>query len=443
MDMDYQKRMDERDRRVKSFMEDRFGMFIHWGLYAIPGRGEWLMNNAEIPREEYEQYAKEWDPKHFDAKAWARLAKKAGMKYAVLTTKHHDGFCLFDSKLTDYKSTNTPFGRDIVREFSDAFRAEGLKVGFYYSLLDWHHPDYPVKGDPYHPERNRPDAAEGNFEAYLDYLHGQVEELMSNYGKIDILWFDFSYDDKSGEGWRGTELLKMVRRLQPDIILNGRLEGSGGHYGSVITDQPGPLAGDFACPEMLIPPDGLKTESGRQVPWEACLSINNQWGYVPTDLHRKTATQLIRKLVECVGKNGNMILNVGPDAKGRIPGWQREVLEEMGAWLERFGDSIYGCGSVNLPKPDWGRYTGRGKTIYCHVFDPPLAAIPLAGLKNQVARARRLEDGLEMSLGVPWDLEIFPDYEFVNYGKPEFWTFALGNEIDEVIELRLKDEAQI
>lgn len=436
--MDYLAKMEERDRRLKGFCHDRFGMFIHWGLYAIPGRGEWLMHNESIPRREYEKYAEEWNPRLFDAKAWARTAKEAGMKYAVLTTKHHDGFCLFDSKLTNYTSVHSPFGRDIVREFTDAFRAEGLKVGFYYSLLDWHHPDYPAKGDSYHPERGLKDAPEGNFEAYLDYMHGQVRELLTNYGKIDILWFDFSYDDKSGEAWRGTELVKMVRELQPDIIMNSRLEAAGGHYGSVITDEPGPLAGDFACPEMIIPPEGLVTPSGRQVPWEVCFTLNNHWAYVPTDYDYKTSAQIIRKLVECVGKNGNMLLNVGPTAQGLIPPEQTAILREVGQWLRINGESIYGCGAVNLPKPDWGRYTGRGKTVYAHIFDKPLGAVPLKGLNGRIKAARRLSDGYEMNTDVPWGLDIFPDYAFVNYGDAAS-TFRLGDPVDEVIELRLKD----
>lgn len=435
--MDYQAVMDARTERCKPFMHDRFGLFIHWGLYSIPAQGEWLMSIKEIPRTEYERYAEEWNPTLFDARAWARTAKAAGMKYAILTTKHHDGFCLFDSKLTDYTSLHTPFGRDVVKEFTEAFRAEGLKVGFYYSLLDWHHPDFPAKGDPYHPERNRENAPAGNFPAYLDYMHGQVRELMSNYGKIDILWFDFSYGEKSGEGWRGTELVKMVRELQPGIILNGRLEGSGENYGSIITDEPGPLAGDFACPEMIIPPDGMLTPAGRQVPWEVCFTLNNHWAYSPTDYDYKTAGQVIRKLVECVGKNGNMLLNIGPTAKGLIPAEQQAVLREAGEWLRVNGESIYGCGAVDLPKPDWGRYTGRGQTIYAHVFDKPLGAIPLKGLNGRIKAARRLSDGSELHIETPWGLDIFPDYAFVNYGGAAA-TYKLGDPLDEVIELRLK-----
>ena len=189
------------DERMQWFRRDRFGMFIHWGLYAIPARGEWVRSVEEMPEEQYKPFFDEFNPVDFDARAWARLAKQAGMKYAVLTAKHHDGFCLFDSKLTDWKSTNTPFGRDIVREFLDAFRAEGIRVGLYYSLLDWHHPDYPAFGDRQHPMRNNEAYRDRpySFDNYLEYMHGQVRELCTEYGKLDLMWFDFSYDDMTGE----------------------------------------------------------------------------------------------------------------------------------------------------------------------------------------------------------------------------------------------------
>ena len=206
--------MDKRAARLKWFQDARFGMFIHWGLYAIPARGEWVRSTEQIPPENYEYLKDEFNPVNYDPRQWAKLCRQAGMKYAVLTTKHHDGFCLFDSKLTDFKSTNTPCGRDLVREYVEAFRAEGLKVGMYYSLLDWHHPDYPARGRPEPPAAQCAAGAPGaiNFERYLEYMHGQVRELMTNYGKIDLLWLDFSYDDMTAEKWKATELVRMVRR---------------------------------------------------------------------------------------------------------------------------------------------------------------------------------------------------------------------------------------
>ncbi|MCL2299507.1 MAG: alpha-L-fucosidase, partial [Firmicutes bacterium] len=220
---------DQRDARTKSFLEDRFGMFIHWGLYAIPARGEWVRNGERISNEDYQKYFDEFDPVRYDPKTWAALAKQAGMKYAVMTTKHHDGFCLFDSQYTDYKATNTPAGRDLIREYVDAFRAEGLKVGFYYSLLDWHHEDYPKYDDSIHPMRENEAYKDEriDFANYVEYLHNQVRELCTNYGKIDIMWFDFSYGDLRGEKWGATKLVEMIRELQPGIIIDNRLGGDG------------------------------------------------------------------------------------------------------------------------------------------------------------------------------------------------------------------------
>ncbi len=430
---------EQREIKTQWFMNARFGMFIHFGLYAIPGRGEWIMSYEEISRKEYSKYFEEFNPSSFDAVKWAKAAKNAGMKYAVLTAKHHEGFCLFDSKFTDYKSTNTAFGRDLVKEYTEAFRAEGLKVGLYYSLLDWHHKDYPAYGDKYHPERNNEECKDTafDFNNYVTYMHGQVKELMSNYGKIDILWFDFSYDELSGEAWRGSELIKMISSLQPDIIINGRLEGSGEHYGSIMTDNPSVFSGDFACPEMLIPPQGLKTPSGRKIPWEACFTLDNNWGYCPTDRNRKTSAQIIRKLVECVSKNGNMLINVSPDAKGNIPQWQLDVLSSVGDWVSQNGESIYNCCMSPFEKPEWGRYTINGNKLYAHVLESSIGAIALPGIKGRLKKARRLSDGFEMLILDPWTAKEFPDYEFINFSTPDCFTFDMGESPDMVIELEL------
>ncbi len=433
---------EERNRRLKWFQDARFGMFIHWGLYSIPGRGEWVRSYEEIGEEEYRQYFDEWDPVRYDPREWAALAKEAGMKYAVLTTKHHDGFCLFDSRYTDYKSVNTPCRRDLVREYVDAFREAGLKVGFYYSLLDWHHPDYPAYGDPHHPERNNPEwkGKEHDFDKYLSYMHRQVEELMTNYGKIDIIWFDFSYEGHMGEDWKASELVKMIRRHQPDILINGRLEGSGETYGSIMTDTPGMFSGDFTCPEMIIPPYGLKTPSGADVPWEACFTMNNSWAYTPNDRFYKTPDMLIRKLVECVSKNGNMILNVGPTAKGEIPPEQVHILKEIGRWMRENSDSIYGCGMSSLPKPDWGRYTQNGNRIYAHVMDKCIGPVVLKGLKGRIKKARRLWDGFEMPVLDPWIGREYPDCGFINFGKEEACTLDVDGSPDTVIEIELQND---
>ena len=365
--------------RTEWFRKDRFGMFIHWGLYAIPALGEWIMSEKRMKVEDYEQYFEQFDPTDYNPREWAKLAKKAGMQYAVLTAKHHDGFCLFDSALTDYKATNTKAGRDLVQEFLDAFRAEGLKVGLYFTLIDWHHPDYPKYNDAFHPMRQNEAYKDEkiDFNRYLDYMHGQVEEIVTNYGKLDILWFDFSYDDMCADKWRAEELIQMVRKHQPDVIIDNRLEGSGEKNGSIVTETPNSYSGDFASPEMIIPPGGMRDLKGNPIPWELCATLNNHWGYCYHDHTYKTPQTIIRKLVECVSKGGNFILNVGPDAKGKIPKESQDVLEAVGEWMKDNGESIYGCGISEFDKPEWGRYTQNRKTVYAHIYETPLGALPL------------------------------------------------------------------
>ncbi|OAK73804.1 alpha-L-fucosidase [Lederbergia galactosidilytica] len=425
--------LNDRDQRTKWFLEDRFGLFIHWGLYAIPARGEWVRSFEKISNQEYQPYFEEFNPTHYNPKDWAKVAKAAGQKYAVLTTKHHDGFCLFDSQLTDYKATNTLAKRDLVKEYVEAFREEGLKVGFYFSIIDWYHNDYPAFGDRQHPMRDQSDFKdkEIDFDKYLDYMHGQVKELLTRYGKIDIMWFDFSYDDMTGEKWKATELVKMVRELQPDIIIDNRLGGN------IKSAQPEIYAGDFYSPEQIIPPQGILNEVGEQVPWEACITLNDHWGYHAKDQNYKSAKQVIRTLVECVSKNGNLLLNVGPDAKGIIPEESIEILAEVGKWMDRNGESIYGCKAADLPKPEWGRYTQKGNTLYAHVYDRGIGPIYFAGLKDRIKKARLLADGSELHVFTPW---MAADYSDAESGA--FITLSgarLPDEKDTVIELELFD----
>ena len=388
------------NRRVEWYQQSRFGMFIHWGLYAIPARGEWVRSIEEMPEEEYLPFFDEFDPVDYNPAEWAKAAKQAGMKYAVLTAKHHDGFCLFDSKLTDFKSTNTKCGRDLVREFLDAFRAEGLRVGLYYSLLDWHHSDYPHYGDQNHPMRNCEAEKDvpRDFNRYLEYMHGQIKELCTEYGKLDVLWFDFSYKnenyDMTGETWKATELVRMVRQYQPDVIIDNRLEVSGSGFGSLATDHPSEFSGDFVSPEQIIPPNGLHDESGRELVWEACITMNQNWGYCAKDHNFKPASTIIKKLVECVSKNGNMLLNVGPDAKGNIPEESLHILSQIGAWMKKNGASIYGCKGSALPKPENGRITQNGNRIYYHVMENAIGSVPLYGIdRERIQSVRLLSDG--------------------------------------------------
>jgi len=430
---------DERKKRTEWFRNDRFGMFIHWGLYAIPARGEWVKSTEEISTEDYQKYFEEFNPVHYDPKVWARAAKEAGMKYAVLTTKHHDGFCLFDSAYTDYKSTNTKCKRDLVREYVDAFRAEGIKIGFYYSLLDWHHPDYPHYGDRQHPMRNNPAYMNTKHEwkNYVEYMHNQVRELLTNYGKIDIMWFDFSYqntrlagtefENMSGETWKATELIEMMRSIQPDIVIDNRLGGD------AFKEEPDIFAGDFVSPECMMPTGDRLDVLGREVPWELCLTLNANWGYAKNKpWEYKTTENVIHMLVECVSKNGNFLINVGPNAKGEIPRDSLRILKEIGQWMHENGDSIYSCGKSEYPKPEWGRYTQNGKILYAHIYDRRVGTFRLEGLENKIKKVRLLSDGSELKIFRPWNGEDYLSDAYVDLEHE-----ALYDEIDTVLEIEL------
>lgn len=414
--------------RMRWFVHDRFGMFIHWGLYAIPARGEWVRSIEKLSIEDYRPFFEEFNPDKYNPREWARAAKAAGMKYAVMTAKHHDGFCLFDSKLTDYKATNTPAGRDLIKEYVEAFRAEGLRVGLYYSLIDWHHEDYPAYGDNIHPMRDNEAFKDKPFEfnRYLEYMHGQVRELLTNYGKIDVMWFDFSYGNLTGEAWRATELVTMMRSIQPDIVIDNRL---GGNRKSA---DPEIYAGDFMSPEQILPPEGILNDAGEPVPWEACITLNDHWGYCSGDNNYKSAKTVIRGLVECVSKRGNLLLNVGPDARGRIPQPSLDILAEVGRWMDANGKSIYGCGPSDLPKPEWGRYTQNGKYLYAHIFDRGIGPINFRGMKGKIKRARLLADGTEIKVETPWMAHEYTDDAFITFGGA-----SLPDDIDTVVELEL------
>ena len=431
--------VEDRTKRTQWFLKDRFGMFIHWGLYSIPARGEWIRSNDKMSKEDYQVYFDEFNPINYNPQAWARAAKEAGMKYVVMTAKHHDGFCLFDSKLTEYKSTNTKAKRDLIKEYVEAFRAEGLKIGLYYSTIDWYHDDFPHYGDRHHPMRENIayKDVEHDFENYLEYMHGQVRELCTNYGKIDILWFDFSYDDMYGEKWKATELLNMVKSLQPNVIIDNRLEASGEKAGSIRTNNPSYFAGDFASPEQIIPPEGLVNEEGNSIPWEACITMNNHWGYCSKDKSFKSAKMIIRKLVECVSKNGNLLLNIGPNAKGEIPTESLNILKEIGLWMKDNGDSIYNCCKSELSKPEWGYYTKNGNKLYAHIFEPSIGPLGLSDLINKVKKARLLSDGSEIKTINPWNTFDFDNHIFINFGSPGQLTYPLPNDIDTVVEFEL------
>ncbi len=373
------------------FLHDRFGLFIHWGIYSVAARHEWIKNREQISDEDYQPYFDYFDPDLYDPSAWAQIAKQAGMKYAVITTKHHDGFCLWDSALTDYKATNTPAGRDLLTPFVEAFRAEGLKIGFYHSVIDWHHPEFPIDG--LHPMRNNLAYREANQQRdiakYREYLHGQTRELLTQFGKIDIMWFDFSYayqdwgwsKGKGKDDWDAARLISMVRELQPGILINDRLG----------------VGGDLKTPEQYQPA-GRMLVDGQPVTWEACQTLNGSWGYHRDNLDWKPSDLLIRMLIDGVAKDGNLLLNVGPNGRGEFDAAAHKRLADIGEWMRLHGRAIYGCGPSDFVAPPDCRFTQRGNRLYLHLFAWPFRHVHLEGLRERVAFAQLLNDGSEIKL---------------------------------------------
>jgi alpha-L-fucosidase len=430
----YKNAYEQLMQRTEWWRNDRFGMFIHFGAYAVAARGEWVKSNERLTTGQYQQYVGAFNPADFDAKEWAKTARDAGMKYAVLTAKHHDGFCMFNSKLTDYKLGPQFDGRDLVREFLDAFRAEGLKVGLYYSLIDWHHPDYPNVGN--HPQRDDKEYAKQkfNWDNYLKYMHGQVEELVRDYGKLDIMWFDYSFDEYSGEKWKAKELLTMVHKYQPDILLDNRLTINEG------TKTGGRMIGafgDFETPEQGIPDEGIVDKYGNPIPWETCLTLNNNWGYYESDKNWKSPELIVHTLVNCVSKNGNLLLNVGPNARGRIPDESIRILKEVGKWMDKNNASIYGCSASKLAKPDWGRYTQQGNTLYAHWMYPTVGHINVKGI-GDAGNVYLLSSGAELPKEKAWWGNNEQGNFFVNVYSPTYQTFTLPDPYDTVIKIQLK-----
>ncbi len=373
------------------FVQDRLGMFIHWGLYAQAARHEWVKNRERITNEDYQKYFDSFHPDLYDPKEWARLAKAAGMKYFVITTKHHEGFCLWDSAYTDYKATKTSLGRDLLKEMVDAFRAEGLKVGFYYSIIDWHHPEFPV--DRFHPQRDDQEFREATKDRdvtiYAEYLHNQVRELLTNFGKIDIIWFDFSYPGEDGKGkdeWKSEKLVNMIRELQPDIMINNRLDLE--------------ESGDFVTPEQFQPRYGVKNPDGSPAVWEACQTLSGSWGYHRDEMTWKSVNQILWMLIDGVSKGGNMLMNVGPTGRGEIDYRAKACLEGIGAWMHYNSRSIYGCGAApeGMVAPPDCRYTYNPETkrLYLHILAWPFKAIHLSGMEGKVKYAQFLHDASEV-----------------------------------------------
>ena len=354
----------------------RFGMFIHWGIYAVPAQGEWYMNNGHMPRDKYAEYATQFDPTNFNANQWVKIAKAAGMKYLVITSKHHDGFCMFNTKATAYNVVDaTPWHQDPLKALSQACRRQGIKFCVYYSIMDWHSPDQEAaKPDPEHPTYNPTSFVPGRKAAYIKYMKVELKELITQYHPA-VLWFDGQWM----KGWTdedGQALYRYLHSLDPDLIINNRIKG----------------AGDYETPEQHIPPNGLPGHD-----WETCMTINHNWGYAASDHDFKSAQTLIRNLIDIASKGGNYLLNVGPDATGIIPAPEVQRLKEMGAWLKVNGRAIYGTTASPFKRQlPWGRCTTKisdnSTTLYLHVFDwPHNGELLVPGLKNKIQSAYLLK----------------------------------------------------
>jgi len=394
------------------FTHDRFGMFIHWGLYSLGARHEWLQSREFMDTEQYSKYFKRFDPDMYDPELWADLARDAGMKYFVVTTKHHEGFCLWDSKYTDYKATNTPAGRDLLRPMVDAFRSRGLKTGLYYSLLDWHHPDYTA--DVKHPLRKRKEFLEQNasrhFPNYVDYMFNQTRELLTEYGPVDLMFFDFSipaeqgFPGKGKEEWQSEKLVKMIRELAPNIMLNDRLQ----------------VGGDITTPEQYQPREWIRV-NGKRVVWEACHTFSGSWGYYRDEESWKSVDMLVKMLIDTVSKGGNLLLNVGPTGRGEIDERAIDRLKGIGEWMKRHQRSIYGCTAApdEFVVPDDCRFTYNPETnrLYLHIFSWPFKHVHLRGFSGRVEYAQLLNDSSEIAM-VEGRQEMTMEAGAFNEGRP-------------------------
>jgi alpha-L-fucosidase len=383
----------QHDLRMAWFRQARFGLFIHWGIYSVlagehkgkpvPGAGEWIMETAKIPVSEYEKLIPQFKPVKFNALEWVRLAKKAGMKYIVITSKHHDGFGMFRSDVTDWCIKSTPFQRDPLKELSDACRAEGIKLCFYYSIMDWHHPDWGNR-------RSWNDKATGtpNMDLYTSYMKAQLKELISTYGPLGILWFDGEWES-CWTNERGVDLYNFVRDLQPTIIVNNRVGKA--RAGMSGMDKGAERVGDYGTPEQEIPATGF----GPGVDWESCMTMNDTWGFKKSDPNWKSTQTLVRNLIDCASKGGNYLLNVGPTSEGLIPDASIERLTAIGNWMKVNHEAIYKTTASPFKHLPWGRCTTKansgGSVLYLHVFDwPSDGKLLVPGLHNKVKSAKLL-----------------------------------------------------
>ena len=396
----------EKDARMAWWAEARFGMFIHFGLYAAPGRHEWVQKYEKIRPGDYEaRYKRRFNPDQFDAREWVARAKAAGMKYIVLTTKHHEGFCMWDTATTDFKITDTAFRRDLVREYVDACREAGIRVGFYYSIIDWHHPQFRV--DSIHPlsdilskDELEAENARRDMGKYREYMMKQVTELLTGYGKVDVLFFDFTHpgyhqEGKNGrEDYHSEELLALTRKLQPQIIVNDRLG---------LKDTVG--GWDMKTPEQVIVPK-CPTFNGEEIYWETCQTFSGSWGYFRDEDTWKSPRQLIDILVDSVSKKGNLLLNVGPTARGRFDSRACARLDAIGRWMDANSRSIYGCTAApeelrsQIPEGCKMTYNPKTNVLYLHILEWPIKVLPIT-FSDKVEYAQLLHDASEVQIKQP------------------------------------------
>jgi len=383
----------QKQQRMKWWTDARFGLFIHWGLYSVPAgvwkgdttHAEWIRTTAQIPIHEYEKFVGQFDPEKFNAEEWVKLAKAAGMKYIVITSKHHDGFCMFDTRQTDFDIMSTPFHRDVMKELSAACQKEGIRLCFYHSIMDWHHPDYLPRREW---EKDRPTAG-ANFDNYVSYMKNELKELLTHYGNIGVLWFDGEWEST----WtheRGRDLYQYVRHLQPSILVNNRVDV--GREGMQGLTKEGEFVGDFGTPEQEIPATGMPG-----VDWESCMTMNNNWGYNSHDNHWKSSEDLVRKLIDIASKGGNFLLNVGPTSEGVFPQPAIDRLKDIGSWMATNDASIYCTQASPFKTLSWGRCTQKsiagGTRLYLHIFDWPVdGKLVVPGLGNEMTSCYTLAD---------------------------------------------------
>lgn len=399
----------------KEFSDSKFGVFIHWGIYSMFGQGEWYMTNAGIDCHEYAKAASGFYPIRFDAKEWVSAIKEAGAKYICFTTRHHDGFSMFDTKYSDYNIVDaTPFKRDVVKELAEECKKQGIKLHLYYSHLDWTREDYYPYG---RTGRNTGRTKHGNWNDYFDFMNNQLTELLTNYGPIGAIWFDGMWDQPDDFDWRLDEQYSLIHKLQPACMIGNN------HHKKPIEGE------DFQMFERDLPGEnkaGLSSESEiGQLPLETCQTMNGMWGYKIQDQNYKSVSELIRLLVRASGKGANLLMNVGPQPNGEIPAVALERLKGMGEWLSKYGETVYGTTRGDVMTADWGTTTRKENTLYVHILTDNMPQFVTLPLKDKVVSAVNLNTGTKVS------------YEKIK-GGIVLHTDNLEPEIDCIVELKLK-----